>query len=81
MSYHRNLQNNLFDLTFNSKTCGKILSCVFSKNNHQIFKFQALAQIKFDENLASNNLTLSNLNLENLKKDLKINDNQVIILR
>ena len=81
MSYHQNLQNNLFDLTFNSKTCGKILSCVFSKNNHQIFKFQALAQIKFDENLASNNLTLSNLNLENLKKDLKINDNQVIILR
>jgi len=80
LSFHQNLQNNLFDLTFNSKACGKVLSCVFIKNKNQIFEFQALAQIKFDENFSNQNLSLNNLNLENLKKDLKINGSQVIFV-
>lgn len=73
--------DNLFDLTLNNITCGKILSCVFSKNKSNIFHFYALAQIKIDENFVSYRNNLPNLFLENLNKDLKINNNSVILIK
>ncbi len=72
--------DNLFDLTLNSEVCGKILSCVFDINKSSIFHFYALAQIRINDDFFISNNDSKNLFLENLKKDLKINNNPVILI-